>query len=39
MMDGEPGRQGLRLRLRILLPLGVLTLAGFLFDQYVHGRF
>jgi hypothetical protein len=24
---------------KILVPLGVLTVAGFVFDQWIHGRF
>lgn len=34
--DGAPGKT---LDRRILVPLGLVTVAGFLFDQYIHGRF
>lgn len=27
------------LKPRVLIPLGLVTVAGFLFDQYIHGRF
>lgn len=37
MLGGEAGRR--TLPLRVLVPLAVLTVAGFLFDQYIHGRF
>jgi hypothetical protein len=37
MLGGDPERKGLRAR--TLIPLGVVTVAGFVFDQYLHGRF
>lgn len=37
MLGDGSERRGLRAR--TLVPLGVLTVAGFIFDQYLHGRF
>jgi hypothetical protein len=37
MLGGDSPRKGPGAR--VLIPLAVLTLAGFLFDQAVHGRF
>jgi hypothetical protein len=37
MLGGDTEHRGLRAR--TLVPLGVVTVAGFVFDQYLHGRF
>jgi hypothetical protein len=37
MLGGDSPRSGLGAR--FLVPLAVVTVAGFIFDQYLHGRF
>ncbi len=37
MLGGDSPRKGPRAK--VLIPLALLTLAGFIFDQFVHGRF
>lgn len=39
MGDGGESKKKKSLGPKVLVPLAVLTVAGFLFDQVVHGRF
>lgn len=39
MIGGEPGSSERKFGKKVLIPLAVVTVAGFVFDQWIHGRF
>ncbi|CAN5871003.1 hypothetical protein BH23ACT12_BH23ACT12_18180 [soil metagenome] len=39
MLGGESGTLKRKVGRNVLIALGVLTVSGFVFDQWIHGRF